>query len=276
MAQETIFVQTDPSFDIVLRSLNELNSQGLLQVTHIQTAWIPRIESNIEGDANKHFFGAANEGCIQSFARSASSVARMCMLQATNVHQMHWPETGNISGPRNKAILNGQGQNQLQMPNNVGNFILANNAVGARRYYSKYDHLYPHFLIEDNLIPVGTNNPVFLPSMMLIINHNFTQVVEITTTFRAERRQEQINLFHCYIHVVCIVRKIKASTDGKSDQKFTRLLRELINSVGSCTPVKVNYFEKLTKATEKKGPVEDYPDLFENLNIAEPAKEEKK
>ena len=169
MAQETIFVQTDPSFDIVLRSLNELNSQGLLQVTHIQTAWIPRIESNIEGDANKHFFGPANEGCIQSFARSASSVARMCMLQATNVHQMHWPETGNISGPRNKAILNGQGHNQLQMPNNVGNFILANNAVGARRYYSKYDHLYPHFLIEDNLIPVGTNNSVFLPSIYIHI-----------------------------------------------------------------------------------------------------------
>lgn len=169
MVQETIFVQTDPSFDIVLRSLNELNSQGLLQVTHIQTAWIPRIESNIEGDANKHFFGPANEGCIQSFARSASSVARMCMLQATNVHQMHWPETGNISGPRNKAILNGQGHNQLQMPNNVGNFILANNAVGARRYYSKYDHLYPHFLIEDNLIPVGTNNSVFLPSIYIHI-----------------------------------------------------------------------------------------------------------
>ena len=116
MAQETIFVQTDPSFDIVLRSLNELNSQGLLQVTHIQTAWIPRIESNIEDDANKHFFGPANEGCIQSFARSASSVARMCMLQATNVHQMHWPKTGNISDPRNKALLNGQGHNQLQMP----------------------------------------------------------------------------------------------------------------------------------------------------------------
>ena len=169
MAQETIFVQTDPSFDIVLRSLNELNSQGLLQVKHIQTAWIPRIESNIEGDANKHFFGPANEGCIQSFARSASSVARMCMLQATNVHQMHWPETGNISGPRNKAILNGQGHNQLQMPNNVGNFILANNAVGARRYYSKYDHLYLHFLIEDNLIPVGTNNSVFLPSIYIHI-----------------------------------------------------------------------------------------------------------
>lgn len=71
------------------------------------------------------------------------------------------------------------------------------------------------------------------------------------------------------------MRKIKASTDGKSDQKFTRLLRELINSVGSCTPVKVNYFEELRKATEKEGPVEDYPDLFENLNIAEPAKEEK-
>ena len=149
MAQETIFVQTDPSFDIVLRSLNELNAQERLEVTHIQTAVIERIQSDNSDDENIYLFGAQNNSCIQKFARTASAVVRMCMLRATNVEEEYWPKMGDRSGSRNKTTLNGQGQNQVL--DGVENFILATNKDAAIWYYSKYDHLYPHFLIEEKV-----------------------------------------------------------------------------------------------------------------------------
>ncbi|CAH3155727.1 unnamed protein product [Porites evermanni] len=269
MAQKTIFVQTDPSFDIVLRSLNELNAQRRLQVTHHQTAVIPRIRSNNPHDDNRCLFGAENESCIQSFARTASAVARMCMLRATNVDEKHWPKIGALSESRNKATLHYQEQNQAH----GGNFTLAQTPAQAKRYYSKYDHLYPHFLIEHEFRSVGANHEVFLPSMMLIIDSDFTQVVEITTTFRAKRLPDVINLFQGYIHVVCIVRSIN-NLEGKSDEEFTQLLRRFVqgDSDGNRFSVKKEYFEVLSKATKKKGL--KLPDLFENLNICKLKKEE--
>ena len=274
MAQETIFVQTDPSFDIVLRSLNELNAQGRLQVTHIQTAAIDRIQSNKSHNNNRHLFGAQNNSCIQSFARTASAVARMCMLRATNVEERYWPKIGELSESRNKTKLIGQGQNQVRVDGNFpGNFVLATNKAAARSYYSKYDHLYPHFLIEDEVRSAAVNQEVSLPSMMLIINSNFTKVVEITTTFRAtHRRRQVINRFHGYIHVACIVRSIKEQADGNgSDRKFTKLLRGLVeNSDGLRASVNDNYFGSLSSATELK----DFPDLFKELTFGEPANEE--
>ena len=268
MAQEIIFVQTDPSFDIVLRSLNELNSQGRLQVTHHQTAVIPRIQSNNPHDDNRYLFGAENESCIQSFARTASAVARMCMLRATNVHEDHWPKIGALSESRNKATLQDPGQNQVP----GGNFTLAQTRAEAKRYYSKYDHLYPHFLIEHELMSVGTNHEAFLPSMMLIIESNFTQVVEITTTFCAKRLPRVINRFHGYIHVVCIVRSIDEGADV-TDEKFTKLLKGLVqgDSDGKRFSVK-EYFEVLSKATKKKDL--KLPDLFHNLSFDKPKEEE--
>lgn len=270
MAQETIFVQTDPSFDIVLRSLNELNARRRLEVTHIQTAVIERIQSDKSHHDNRYLFGAQNNSCIQSFARTASAVARMCMLRATNVEEKHWPKIGALSASRNKNMLNGQGQNQVL---GVGKFVLATNEDAARWYYSKYDHLYPHYRIEEKVRSAAVNQEVSLPSMMLIISSNFTRVVEITTAFRAtHRRRRVINRFHCYINVVCIVRSIKEQADENgSDGPFTQLLRGLVeNSDGLRASVDDNYFEVLSSATK----LEDFMHLFKNLNFVEPANEE--
>ena len=175
------------------------------------------------------------------------------------------------SGSRNKELLNGQGENQA--PDGFENFILAQTRDQARKYYSKYDHLYPHFLIEHEFRSVGANHEVFLPSMMLIIDSNFTQVVEITTTFCAKRLPRVINRFHGYIHVVCIVRSIDEGADV-TDEKFTKLLKGLVqgDSDGKRFSVKKEYFEEISKATKKKGL--KLPDLFHNLSFDKPKEEE--
>ena len=153
-----------------------------------------------------------------------------------------------------------------------GNFTLAQTRAEAKRYYSKYDHLYPHFLIEHELRSAGTNHEVFLPSMMLIIDSNFTQVVEITTTFCAKRLPLVMNRFHGYIHVVCIVRSINEGADV-TDKKFTQLLKGLVqgDSDGKRFSVK-EYFEVLSKATREEGL--KLPDLFHNLSFDKPKEEE--
>lgn len=89
--QETIFVQTDPAFNLVLNSLNELRNQNRLVVTYFKTASIENIESNNKDEDGRFLFGRANESCVQMFARTASSVLRMCMLKATNVDAVFWP-----------------------------------------------------------------------------------------------------------------------------------------------------------------------------------------
>ena len=130
---------------------------------------------------------------------------------------------------------------------------------------SKYDQIYPHFRIEDEIRQVLLGERVILPSMMLIFRGNFTEVVEITTTFTATPKGEQ--KFDSYIHVTCIVRKIDASTgptEETKDGKFTKLLKELVH-----LGIPKEYFEELTKIKKKKDltPALQLSDAFAKLKV---------
>ena len=166
---------------------------------------------------------------------------------------------------RNEAKL----QNPLKDINDeplARNFHLANNRDTARRYLSNwYDQIYPHFRIEDEIRQVLLGERVILPSMMLIFRGNFTEVVEITTTFTATPKGEQ--KFDSYIHVTCIVRKIDASTgptEETKDGKFTKLLKELVH-----LGIPKEYFEELTKVKKKKDltPALQLSDAFAKLKV---------
>lgn len=93
--------------------------------------------------------------------------------------------------------------------------------TGAREYYSKYDCLYPHFRIEKALKEVEPNQWMFLPTMMLIFRKNFSEVIEISTTFRAREVQEPntahalLGTFNSYVNVRCIVRTISDPEHAK-------------------------------------------------------------
>lgn len=255
--QETIFVQTDPAFNLVLNSLNELRNQNRLVVTYFKTASIQNIQSNQEGEDRRFLFGSANESCVQMFARTASSVLRMCMLKATNVDAVFWPTMGPRSQRRNMANL----VSEVLMD---GNFHLADNRRDARRYWSRYDHQYPHFLIEETMDFVGANNQAHLPSMMLIFRGNMTEVIEITTTFTATRNNEPTNQFDSYVHVCCIVRSI-CNGDQSEDGRFTKQLKELMRP----TFIKSSYYTSIRDAKTK----DDLPDALEHLQLEELQKE---
>ena len=256
MNQEFIFVQTDPAFNIVLKCLKELRDQhrDRLRVTHLQVADLRDIESNDEDKDRKFMFGGDHLTPNHAFGRTASGIVRMCMLEAAGVPGHLWPQLGVNADRRNKAKL----QNPLGQE--ARGFCLANTESKAMHYWSKYDQLYPHFRIENELHKAGLNRQASIPSMMLIFRGNFTEVVEITTTFKATLKEDQ--QFKSYIHVICIVREI--SKEG-NDGTFTRQLKELM------VPVEIQdkYFEEMTKVIKEKEGLQQVNDAFARLTVGD-------
>lgn len=256
MNQEFIFVQTDPAFNIVLQCLTELRDQKRLQVTHYQLADLRDIESNDAKEDQKFMFGGKTLPAWHAFGRTASGVVRMCMLEAAGVPRNLWPPLGRDADRRNKAKLH----NPLgQQPRG---FHLATTKKIATHYWSKYDQIYPHFRIEDEVREVALNTQTSIPSMMIIFRGNFTEVVEITTTFKATPKENK--QFDSYIHVICIVRKISASTEEGNDGRSTRKLKELMVPV----EVQEEYFADMTKVKEEEG-LQQVHDAFAKLKVGD-------
>ena len=258
MNQETIFVQTDPAFDIVLQSLTELRNQGRLRVTHFQAATLENIRSNDDDEGRTLMFGGEGDP-YAAFGRTASSVVRMCMLEAVGVARGLWPRIGTHTDRRNRENL------QNPLGDQPRPFSLANDFDTARHYWSKYDQLYPHFRIEHEVRLVADANTqvhhVSMPRMMLIFRENFSEVVEITTTFNATPRGDQE--FRSYIHVICIVREISKPTKKAKDGKFTGQLKELMQF-----PIEIpgEYFEEMTEV-KKETNFQQLDDAFAKLKV---------
>ena len=220
MEGETIFVQTDSAFRVALEATRELRNR--LQPTRCQTAVITDIESNHQRDDQRFVFD------FVSFGRTASAVVRMCMLEAVGVSRTFWPKIGSYSHSRNKNKLE---KEVLRGPL----FSLANDRNTARHYWSQYDRLYPHFLIEDAVSGLDINQQKSMPSIMLILRNNFTKMIEIITTFTARRRAE--HRFESRVHVTCIVREIQEGEDGP----YTIRLKELMQPLN----ISVEYFDRV-------------------------------
>lgn len=157
-----------------------------------------------------------------SFGQTASAVVRMCMLEAVGIRRTFWPQIGPRSDGRNRGKLE---REVFIRPL----FCLANDRETARYYWWKYDQLYPHFLIEGAVRGLGINQRESIQSMMFIFRNNFTELIEITTTFHATRREE--HRFNSYVHVTCIVREIREGEDGPHTIRLKALMQPFNISV---------------------------------------------
>ena len=215
MAAEYIFIQTDPTFNLALFITRELGDADRMVVQSQSSAEITNIESNVNGN-EFHFGDGGNDVC--AFSRTAGAVFRMCMLRATNVPKALWPQQNNPMKRRN--------ENKIIYEQLFGNaFKLADQRPPARHYWSKYDQLYPHYVIEDKINVVGLGMQVALSSMMLIFRDNFQQVIEINTTANATRHIQPDNHFDSYVRVIVTVRSIPPGEDGN----WLKVLRYIIN-----------------------------------------------
>ena len=224
MEGETIFIQTDPAFQEVLATTRELKNRNRLHVTRCQTASITDIESNGQREDHRLVFD------FVSFGRTASAVVRMCMLEAVGIGRTLWPRIGLHADPRNRKKLERVVQSSPL-------FCLANDRNTARHYWSQYDRFYPHFRIEDEVSGLDIDQQKSMPSMMLIFRNNFTELIEITTTFDATRREK--HRFNSYVHVACIVREIREGEDGPHTIHLKALMQP-------CN-ISVEYFDLVIK-----------------------------
>lgn len=205
---DCILVQADIVFNLALEVLSDLQRNEQLDLRTSQTVSIDNIESNARHDQLRFTFGGAHAGSyrrrIQSFARTVSSVLRMCMLRSANASH-YCPTFGECSYPRNRA--------KMVYSQYGPQFVLSTDRMLTMDYYSYYDNLYPHFKIEHQLESIGPNQFLQMPAtMMLIFRRNFTKVIEISTNFQA-RDLSAPNVipgtFQSYVNVRCIVRDIR-------------------------------------------------------------------
>ncbi|CAH3115629.1 unnamed protein product, partial [Pocillopora meandrina] len=152
-----------------------------------------------------------------SFGRTASAVARMCMLSAVGIKSEFWPNIGKLTRKRNK-------KNIEKMVFIKPLFRLAINKNKARYYWSKYDQLYPHFLIEDEVRRTKTKSgQTSMP-----------------------RPGKGLYTFNSSVSVTCIVRDIKKGCSG--DGQHTSYLRWLMQP----SDIPDIYFEKVIEIIKTK------------------------
>ena len=234
---EYIFIQTDPAFDYVLKATVELKRQDRLVTLKDQTAELQDIESNDKEEERKFQFGGGKKDPSKAFGQTASAVVRMCMLEAVQINRDFWPKMGNNSQRRNRKKVIFTSHRPSTVP-----FTLTEDKSTAKKYWSKYDQFYPHFLIEEK---VSGNQRASMPSMMLIFRKNFSELVEITTTFTAMRRHNPADQFDSFVNVFCAVREIK-SPKGVDDGEYTCLLKGMMKPADGDLGTLSNYFfEKL-------------------------------
>ena len=214
---DCIIVQTDIAFELALDVLRRLQEHQLLEATHLQVVSIENVESNAPNDPDRFIFGGGRSNSVHFFSRTVSSVLRMCMLKSGNVPEGLWPPFGAHSLSRNRAKMVYEQQH--------GNtFELTADEVDASAYYSSYDHIHPHFMLEHQLQNVPPNEWWNMqPTMMLIFRNNFSEVIEFSTSFKARYRPDiRIGTYQSYVNVRCIVRRIR-NTEHESIQYLKSL-----------------------------------------------------
>ena len=129
-----IFTETDLSYRLASAARVNLLRRGLLEETYRCIVTIDRIASC---QGNNRF------GSEYAFSRTASVVFRMCFLRSLNINEKYWPKVSAVVKDENCRKMT------VEQVGTLG--LLVASQRDARQYYSKYDHLNPHFVIEEKM-----------------------------------------------------------------------------------------------------------------------------
>ncbi|XP_028400197.1 uncharacterized protein LOC114523466 [Dendronephthya gigantea] len=225
MEGDLIFVNIDPGYNIASDAIEELKKSGRLEEMNQQRSWLEAIQSNVDGDNNVFKFGGENAGpdeAASAFAEIASSVFRMVMLQAVKISEDWWPELQENVMKRNTKALRSQVMSAspfhlLDKKND--------NKKTARKYWRKYDHVFPQSTIESQVLE-NHGVSVNFHNKMLIFRSNFSEVIEIITEANAAMEPLGWNAgeFDSNVQVKCIRKEIKPSEEeGECFKKLKKL-----------------------------------------------------
>ena len=208
---DNIFTETDLSYRLASVVRVNLEREGLLEQTYHCTVTINRIASRGEGNTFAREY---------DFSRTASRVFRMCFLQSLNINEKYWPGDSDEVQQKNCDLMIVQREGTLRS--------LVASERDARKYYSRYDHLNPHFFIEEKMEdPIRAGVTINWERGMMIFMRNLSELVNINTAVEFERSGDKV--FKCKVTVSCYHYKIR-NTDGPNTYLYP--IRALIEPDG--------------------------------------------
>lgn len=221
---EYIFLDTDPSFEIVLRAVTELRNQGRLPPQFLKRSTIKRVKS---ANQNPLYFRSLN-----GLSRRLSLCARICMADSAGMNPMFW----RVDNVYDRNLSSDNFSSEVYYYGGVG-FNLAAANGRQQKYCSEYDRLYPHYIIEEklNCLNRRIGGTIYIPSTMFVIRQQnpgfgyplagFSEIIQIDTTMNIidYRPNNEVARYNCYISVVTSKSGVLSGVDGK----FTRVLQAL-------------------------------------------------
>jgi hypothetical protein len=267
---DCILVQTDCTFNIALTVLKSLRGDDAFLLCSSKVVTIENIESNADDSRYSLRFGGGGKRSfpqrLQCFARTASPVLRMMMLESINAAKI-WCPKGSGSADRNKQKM----QRQTYVHPRYRDFVVAASKSATEEYYTCYDQLHPHFKIEKDFLSVQPADWWSMQNMMLIFRRDFTEVIEIGTSLQAGHRPNTHSgpgTFESNAHVRCIVRSVTnpehdglkflralKTTSGYQEECF--MLAELLGHIAQRLPSQLEEEEEEDSSDEPDEPDEE-------------------
>ena len=220
MSEPVIFVSTGPTFMLVQNGLfRELRPD--LRVTKKVTKKVKRNEN-----------AARNFPHWYDFSRTASSVLRLCMLEASGMINFYNPEFTNREEIRGEMVSNIDPEDANINMADHGN--AAQRGFRAQLISSNFDHLFPRSVIEQKLDNMTVNEQRTLSGMMYVIYFNERTIYRTNVSMDVVLSATNENALEVQANTTVKVKKYSYNEPEINDgnrEDFTRflLVKQLIN-----------------------------------------------
>lgn len=197
-----VFVKTNSIYMIAEDMVRELQNLNRLQVVaYKDVGTLPA--DYMHGNHEKNHFVWKS---WYDFARTAQSVLRLFMLEASEMKTLFDPNFSQPGMNRNRESMK-----ILNKPDNINESIeMAQGCEKrAKRYASDFDRLYPHYVTENKLVGIGVGDTKSLPGLMYVVDFPNRLVYQIVANMDVkyvmdvimENDKKPSMLIHASLHV---------------------------------------------------------------------------
>ena len=214
MSEPVIFVSTGPTFMLV--------QNGLFRELGPARRDTKKVKINENA--------ARNFPRWYDFSRTASSVLRLCMLEASGMINFYNPEFTNREEIRAEMDISPENADI----NMADHGDAAQPDFRAQLITSNFDRLFPHFVIEQKLDNMAVNEQRTLSGMMYVIYFNERTIYQTNVTMNVVLSARNENGLEVQANTTVKVKKYsynEPEIDDRNRKNFTRflLVKQLIN-----------------------------------------------
>lgn len=203
--------------------VRELRVAGLVSNNTTESRTVMTGMHHLQNENAAHQFG-----CWYDFSRTASSVLRLFMLEASGMIHLHNPEF-------TSREVNRQGMNKRpEEPNfNMAHGDAAQAGLRAQLISSDFDRLFPHFVIQQKLNGIEVNQLRTISGMMYVMYFNERTIYQTNVTMDVRLIAENENGLEVEANITVTVTKFSYNEfeiNDENRENFERfsLVQQLI------------------------------------------------